>query len=217
MKMAMTATLLATLVTLMTPVDVVAQTTARSFEELAGQELLEEGDTIRIVFDLEGRGEYREMEARNVRLTSSAITVRVDSLPRGATTLRITTPADGEGAQVEIPEARVRRIATGAGGLSRWAGALIGGGVGAGAWLGVAGLCIRENELGDGCDLSEEEGVLLGVGLVAGGATAGALLASPREGAVLFESEEPGGESPSLVVSPVLSTERKGVLLSLTW
>ena len=78
------ASLVAMVTMVLAPAGALAQgAVVRSFEQLTRARLLEEGDTIWIVSDVEGSGEYRQMKAEFISLTEGTIVVHVDSLPSG--------------------------------------------------------------------------------------------------------------------------------------
>ena len=156
---------------------------------------------------------YTETEAKVESVTDTAITVRVESPPSGATDLEVTSTEDG--AQIVIPENRVRRI-------SRehkdtvWKGAAIGAAVGGGLYVGLAAYCRRAADchatLAD--DLAYM-GIFTGIGFGVG-AGVDALIGGSRSDLVYLA---PGSSSSSFTVSlsSILSRDRKGVLFSISW
>ena len=191
--------------TVMLPAGAAAQTVAHSFAELNSLDRVREGDKILITFAYETASRYTETEARLAGLTDSAITVRVDSLPPGHTTLDVRS--EGSRHLIEIPESRVKRIELPERGRSRWAGGLIGVGAGLAGVGFAAAACIKANEQGSGCDTDLG---LLAVGLVGGGATIGALLASPKGRETVFRADDQVDGSLALSLSPILWKDRKG-------
>ena len=124
------------------PISATAQEVARSLEQLSRQQVLTEGETLWVVVDLVGAGEYQEMKAKLVRVADTAITVRVDSLPSGTTFANLEIDSSGRGTVIEIPEHRLRRIQHQRRD-SLWKGAIIGGGTGAGTWcVGMWGVWV---------------------------------------------------------------------------
>ena len=128
------------LVMLLIPVSATAQEVARSLEQLNLQQVLREGETLWIVVDSAGTGEYQEMKAKLVTVADTAITVQVDSLPSGTTLTNLEIESSGRRTLIEIPENQLRRIEHQRRD-SLWQGAIIGGAVGAGLGTLACGEC----------------------------------------------------------------------------
>ena len=193
------------LVMLLVPASADAQEVATSFAELTRQQVLKEGDTIWVVFDFVGAGEYEEIKAKLVNVADTAITVQVDSLPSGTTNLKINS--SNRRPLIEIPENRLRRIEHQRRD-SLWKGAIIGTAVGVGLGTLVSGEC-------------ESQGACIFYGTIfwAGiGAGIDALIKPPPE-VVYLGSDASGCLSSrmTLSLSPVVSKDRKGALFTVTW
>ena len=133
---------------LLLPASLAGQSVAHSFAELNRRGALESGEKILITYAFEREGSYIETEARFESLTDTRITVKVDSLPVGDTSLSVRP--EGRKHLVEIPQHRVSRIELPKRGVSRWVGGAIGAGAGGGASFLALLLCIEANEQGDG-------------------------------------------------------------------
>jgi hypothetical protein len=187
------------------PVSATAQEVARSLEQLNRRQVLTAGETVWIVFDFAGAGEYQELKAKLVRVSDTAITVQVDSLPSGTTNL--TIDSSSRRPRIEIPERRLRRVQN----QRRdplWKGAIIGGAAGAGLGLLACGEC-------------ESGGAGIFYGAIffgAIGAEIDALIKAPPE-VVYLGADAPGGLSsrPTLSWFPLVSRERKGLLFTVNW
>jgi len=197
------------LVMVLVPATAAAQEAANSFAELTRQQVLDEGDKIRLSCDLGGDGEYLELEAELVSLTELFIVVGVGKLASTPTDLPITPPSQMYGKYaIEIPRDRVQSIETRES-IRRW-GLLIGA-VGGGAWGAVAGQWAEE----EGCDNCQWAMVTYSCAL---GAGIGYLIDRVRRGwepVYVTHPESPG--SPTYSLSPMISKKRKGVLFTVTW
>ena len=187
------------------PVSATAQEVARSLDQLHRRQLLTEGETLWIVFDYAGAGEYQELKATLVNVADAAITVEVDSLPAGTTNLKIDS--SGRKPRIEIPEHRLRRIEN-QGRDSLWKGAIIGGAVGAGLGVLACGEC---GSRGAGIAYGAIFWGAIGAGI-------DALIKPPPE-LVYLGPGAAGGLSPRMTfsMSPVVSREQKGLLFKLSW
>ncbi len=198
-----TAALLLAMVLL--PVSATAQEVARSLEQLNRQQVLTEGETLWIVFDFAGAGEYEVMKAKLVDVADTVITVQVDSLPSGTTNL--TIGSSGRRRLIEIPDHRLRRIEHQRRD-SLWTGAILGGAVGVGlgtlvsAECGSRGACI----------------VYGGIFYAAIGAGIDALI-KPAPEVVYLRTGASGSLSSRVSLSwlPIISGKRKGLLFTLNW
>ena len=193
-----------------------AQSVATSFGELNGRQVLEEGDTIWITYVRPGSGaEYREAKVKLVRLSDDAITVRGDVAGAGA-------DKSGE-SQIRILESRVRGIRAQGGSDSLRNGTLIGAGVGAGIGAGFGlwyAAALGNNEGGRTLRLYALLGGLYG-GIGGGiGAGIGVVVDAVRRkgrGKSIYSAPGPNEARMSFSISPVLSSDRRGAFVSVTW
>ena len=202
-----------------------AQSVATSFSELNRRQALEEGDTIWITYVRPGSGaEYREAKVKLVRLSDDAITVRGDAADAGA-------DKSGE-SEIRIPESRVRGIRAQGGSDSLMNGTLIGAGVGAGFGFWYAQrLCANEGPVefmidGSSVEIANEAGQNCGNGGQVGGifgaigAGIGAAVDAARKkgrGTLIYSAPGPNEAPMSFSISPVLSPDRRGAFVSITW
>ncbi len=194
------------LVMMSVPAIAAAQTAAHSFAELNRQEALKEGDTVLITCVLEDGAQYTETEAKVESVTDTAITVRVDSPPSGRTDLEAKSTEDGT--QIVIPEDRVRRIAR-EHKDTIWNGAAIGAGVGVAP---MVALCLVEECTPGPAFVAAAMFAGIGFGV---GAGVDAMIGGSRSDLVYLA---PGSSSRSFTaLSPILSRDRKGILLSMSW
>ena len=195
------------LVMLLVPAGAFAQEATHSFAALNRQAVIAPGEEIRITCDLGGNGEYEEIVVEVVGLTDSAITIEVDSLPRGQWERGQFTQT-GSGWQLEVPESRVRQIvreyhsSTGLVGATLCAAG--------GATLGFLGGFA-----------SDSDSAAPGLGLVLGGAAGGIvgyfLFRSPGSDEVVYVSTQSTQGSFTFSLSPIVSKDRKGALFTVTW
>jgi hypothetical protein len=197
-----------------------AEPQARSLAELAASGELKAGKDLFVTLKLHRDGGYDQKKVKFVRITDSAMYVEVGEDFLGLTTdLRINylddpgrvLPFEDPGlAVLEIPEARIRRVA---GIDSLLNGILIGAGVGAApAILLAAGACANDEP----CS-SEGNAMFIG-GAAALGAGIGLLAdyGRQREGEVFFEAPAPRPPL-SVSVAPIVSRKGKGLLFVITW
>ena len=198
-----TAALLLAMV--LVPVGATAQEVARSLEQLNRRQLLREGETVWIVVDFVGAGDYQEMKAKLVNVADTAITVEIDSQPSGATNLKIDS--SGRKFRMEIPEARLRRIENQRRD-SLWKGAIIGGAVGVGLGALACGEC-------------GSRGAGIAYGAIFWGAIGAGIDAAikPSPELVYLGTDESGGSwsRMTLSLSPIVSRKQKGLLFALNW
>ncbi len=199
------------LVMLLVPAGAIAQEATRSFAALNREGVLAAGEEILITCDLGGTGDYREMEVEVVGLTDSSITVEVRSLPSGRWDDGQLTRTGSGGYHVEIPENQVSQIAMPSHGMRRLTAGLIGFGAGLGASIAVTLACWED------CPISEEGTAALWILPAAGGAAAGALLASPTPEQTVYMSSGLAQSSFTYSLSPIVSNKRKGALFTITW
>jgi len=185
-----------------------AQSVATSFGELNGRQVLEEGDTIWITYVRPGSGaEYREAKVKLVRLSDDAITVRGDVAGAGA-------DKSGE-SQIRILESRVRGIRAQGGSDSLMNGTLIGAGVGAGVGAGFSFWLFRKK--GRGHALLNGLYCGIGGGIGAGIGAVVDIVRRKGRGKLIYSAPGPNEARMSFSISPVLSSDRRGAFVSVTW
>jgi len=193
------------------------QPPATTFAELVERGVLEEGKDVAITFRFEESTGYEEIDGEVVRLSDTAIVVRVDEVPEGRTNLNIRR-MPGDEWEIEIPEHRVQRIIRGGDGMSRLAGGLIGGLVGMVGGGAMIGVCQAANEAGSGCDLRSPAAVYLAV---VGGSTAlGVALAGKSDPTTVYQSSTlPAQISSNLrwTLAPVVTKNQKGAFFTIRW
>ena len=192
-----------------------AQTAARSFAELNRSRALREGDTILVTCALEQRGQYIEKEARVEAVTDSAITIQLYSPLSESTDL--AARSSEHGTRIVIPEPRVRQIVR-----ERkdtiWKGAGIGAAVG-GGFMAVltATYCTREGP----CTQEDAGWIAAVLGLSSGiGFGIGALVDATNGGShsdVVYLAPASTGGTLRISIGPMLSRDRRGLCVSLTW
>lgn len=205
-----TALLLATaLAGTLVPATATAQQPARTLVELDRRQIFEEGSKVRVTCLFEQGGEYEQIEAELVSLTEHSLEVRVGKLPARTTDLNVRPPSQSyRHYRIEIPEDRIQKIETR--GPARRRGTLIGAAAG-GAWGAVMGQYAEE----EGCD-----GCQWAMIAVAGASCAGIgylIDRACRGWEPVFLAEPELASSVSLSIAPLISTERRGVLLSISW
>ena len=179
------------------PASVFSQTTAVSFRQLEGRQLLKEGDSVTITHAVE-RGKEDVVSGPFVRLTSFAITIR----------------GPGSGAELELAEKDVHRIVR-VREDTVWKGAFIGGGVGLGYGAVTAALiCGSAWECGPG-EVTGYVLVMSSIGLGVG-ALIDAAHGGPQQEVIYLEPRQ-AGDSVAVRVAPILTTERKGVGITVSW
>jgi hypothetical protein len=192
---------------LLVPAGAIAQEVTHSFAELNRQALIAAGEEIRITCDLGGDGEYQEVKVEFVGLSEAAITIEVDSLPRGQWERGQFTQTSS-GWQVEVPESRVRQIVREYVSNAGTVGAVLCA-AGGGSFGLLAGLASHDTE----------EAAFLG--LVLGGAAGGVLgyflFRSPGNDEVLYDSTQSTQAPFTFTLSPVISKDRKGALFTVAW
>jgi hypothetical protein len=197
------------LLLLFAPAAVLAQEhdTSSTFADLQQRQILERDDKILVTFDYEGTGEYERVEARFLRLSDTTLVIRVRELPQGRSTLRIERHDDRR--TIEIPEGRVAEIRLPKSGMPRWAGGLIGGAAGVGGTVGLMFACYET------CD----EGAFTAgaLAMVGGGATMGALLASPQPERAVYSRAALPASRLAWAVAPIVTRNQKGALFSVVW
>jgi hypothetical protein len=198
-----------TLLILMGPSYGITQPISESFEELSratvkefwrgDQPVMKKGDTIWITYVPGGQTEPREQEARVIRLSESAITMTV------------------AGDEIELPESRVRRI--------EWRrkesilnGFVIGAAAGAGVGLLMARSVCEGGLFGADCETGSVYAAIGGIGSAIG-AGLGALADRSKQSPplLIYRAPNPMPASFSVSVLPIVSKERKGVLISVGW
>lgn len=197
------------LVMVFVPAGPAAQDAATSLADLNRQDVLSEGDSIRLTFRCEEGSECEGLEAELVTLTESSIVVGVNEMPTTAIDLQVTPPSESYGKYaIEIPGDRVLRIEKRRS-VRLW-GTLVGA-VGGGAWGAVAGRWAEQ----EGCDNCQLAMVVTASAAFAG---IGYLIDRSRrdwEPVFLAHPESPG--SPTFSFSPLVSKDRKGALFTVIW
>lgn len=190
------------------PAGAMGQQVSHSLADLNRKGALGEGEQILITVDLSGNGEYEELKTEILGLTDSTISIKVDSLPHERMQ---NVTRSGSSWQVEVPEAQVQRIEQ-KHGPSAALGALLGAAAG-----GTAGVLIgieSDKKNDSGASASMIGGL---VGGVAGGLAVGFLFRSMGSEEVLYTSMGPIQGSFDVSLSPIISKNKKGALLTLTW
>jgi hypothetical protein len=196
------------LVMLLVPASAAAQEVSHSFADLNRKGTLTEGEQIFIMVDLSGNGDYEELKTELLGLSDSTISIKVDSLPHERMQ---NVSRSGNSWQVEVPEDRVQWIEQ-KDGPSGALGALIGAVAG-----GTVGVFVGMEE-----DLEQDSGgayAMLGglVGGAAGGLAVGFLFRSMNSEEMLYSSMGSTEGSLEVSLSPLLTKNKKGALLTLTW
>jgi len=171
------------------PADPIAQEAADSFAHLTRQQILEVGNTLWVAYADEGGGTPQDIKVRFLNLTDSAITVFVDE------------------AELVIEEKDVRQIVREQRG-PLWNGALIGAAVGS-----ISGLLL----FGGFPDNRRDLVPLVAVPAALGAGIGLGIDALRKEHRTVYLNPGSTEGTLRLEVLPLLSSNRKGVLLSVRW
>ena len=164
---------------------------ARSFADLSSR--VEPGMTVAVI-DTAGN----EVTGDLAEISASSLSLSIDET------------------RVDLDEADVVRVSRPAHGLSRVLGGLIGFGAGLGVVAGVAALTIVAGE-NEGSTLDPNTANAIAWSVMLGGAALGAVLIHPTEEELLFQSGRATQSALALSVSPMLTKNTQGAVLSVTW